>query len=266
MLTIDNRLVSLAAGCALDATPEDLVEHAAAADFGAVGVWFDASTWTDQRANEVRRRLDATGVVALDIEPIILGRNADTGRRLIDAAAVVGARYALIASGMVEPAAVIDQVGSLAELATSVAPALQLVVEFLPIFSIASLADALAVARTIDRPNVGVLVDSLHLARSGGSPDSISATDRALLPYLQLADARASGPERADLAGLRDEALNGRLQLGDGALPLDELLDAVPSVPLSLELRSATLMTAYPEPRDRVASIADHTRQFAQRH
>ena len=57
----------------------------------------------------------------------------------------------------------------------------------------------------------------------------------SLLPYLQIADAPARPP---DPAHLREEALHGRLLPGEGDLPLAETLAAVPSVPLSVELRS----------------------------
>ena len=54
---------------------------------------------------------------------------------------------------------------------------------------------------------------------------------------------------------LRDEALHGRLLPGDGALPLRAALAAVPDVPLSVELRSAALMTRYPDPTERARAV-----------
>ena len=48
-----------------------------------------------------------------------------------------------------------------------------------------------------------------------------------LLPYLQVADAPADTP--GDRASLRDEALHGRLLPGEGVLPLDAVLAAVPA-------------------------------------
>ena len=84
----------------------------------------------------------------------------------------------------------------------------------------------------VDHPNGAVLVDTLHLARSGGSPDDLRAVPSRLLPYLQVADAPAAppGPERDTL---REEALHGRLLPGEGELPLEATLAAVPDVPLS---------------------------------
>ena len=101
-----------------------------------------------------------------------------------------------------------------------------MVLEFLPIFTVGTLADAVAVVTEADRPNGAVLVDTLHLARSGGSPDDLAPRARRLLPYLQVADAPAEPPGR-ERAALRDEALHGRLLPGDGELPLGAALAAV---------------------------------------
>ena len=155
-----------------------------------------------------------TGIVALDIEPVILGRRDggdgdDGGERLVDAAAALDVSFVLMASGGADDRRVVTRLGRLCAYAAANAPGVRIVLEFLPIFAIATLQQALDVTAAVDRPEAGVVVDSLHLARSGGSPDDLRGIDPTLLPYLQLADAPASSP--ADLAGLRDEALHGRL-------------------------------------------------------
>ena len=66
-----DRLRSLAAGVQIDVAPADMVTVAHDAGWPAVGIWFDGKTWTNETSREVRRRLDDTGVIALDIEPII---------------------------------------------------------------------------------------------------------------------------------------------------------------------------------------------------
>ena len=120
---------------------------------------------------------------------------------------------------------------------------------------IGTLADAVGVVEEVGHPNGAVLVDTLHLARSGGIAGRTRGVSPRLLPYLQVADAPAEPPARR--GELRDEALHGRLLPGEGALPLDAALAAVPGVPLSLELRSATLMTRFPDPLERaVAGLA----------
>ena len=246
-----DRLLSLAAGTVLDVQPPEAVEIAATAGFGGVGVWYDADSWSAARAREVSRRLDATGVVALDIEPVILGRAVDPGEAVIDAAAEIGARYVLVAGGPAEPSAVAERFGALCDRAADAGTIV--VLEFLPIFPVGSLAVAAQIVEQADRPNGAVLVDTLHLARSGGRPSDLRQVPRHLLPYLQVADAPRESPATID--GLREEALYGRLLPGDGVLPLAQTLEEVPSVPLSFELRSKALMTTHPNPLDRARTV-----------
>ena len=71
----------------LDVDPATAVDVAAAAGFGAVGLWFDGTTWDSTTTAAVARRLHRTGLTALDIEPVILGRGPDDGDRMIGVAA-----------------------------------------------------------------------------------------------------------------------------------------------------------------------------------
>jgi sugar phosphate isomerase/epimerase len=248
---VPNRLLSLAAGTVLDLQPPEAIEIAAAAGFGAVGVWYDPDSWSSARAREVSRRLEATGLVALDIEPVILGREVDPGEAVVDAAADIGARHVLVAGGSAEPSAVAERFGALCDRAVDAGTIV--VLEFLPIFPVGTLAVAARIVEQADRPNGAVLVDTLHLARSGGRPSDLRQVPPRLLPYLQVADAPRESPSSID--GLREEALYGRLLPGDGALLLAQALDEVPGVPLSFELRSRTLMTTHPNPLDRARTV-----------
>jgi hypothetical protein len=55
--------------------------------------------------------------------------------------------------------------------------------------------------------------------------------------------------------GLIREALHGRLLPGEGELPLDRLLAAVPEVPISFEVRSAWLRDTFPDPVERARAV-----------
>lgn len=253
------RLLSLAAGTVLDLDPASTIDVAASAGFGAVGIWFDPASWTPATTAAVADRLRATGVVALDMEPVILGRDHDPGDALVDTAAALGVRHVLVASGRADRAAVVERFGALCERA---APAdIVVVLEFLPIFTIASLADAVGVVQEVAHASGAVLVDTLHLARSGGAPHDLHTVPPALMPYLQVADAKAEPPGRSREA-LRDEALHGRLLPGDGDLPLAATLAHLPGIPLSMELRSSALMSAYPDPSDRARAVLEATHRL----
>jgi len=73
--------------------------------------------------------------------------------------------------------------------------------------------------------NLGLLIDSLHLARAGGTPAEVAALPREHIAYLQLCDAPAKLPPELTL---RQESLGARLYPGDGDLPLFALMDALP--------------------------------------
>jgi sugar phosphate isomerase/epimerase len=239
------RLLSLAAGVCPETAPADFVAACATAGWPACGIWFDADTWTDVVAREVRLRLDDTGLVALDMEPIFVTPDGDHGDRVIDAAATVGARNLLVVSRGVDDARFIARFGELCDLA---APhGIGCSVEFMAFMSVRDLPQAIAVLDAADRPNGSVLVDNLHLARTGGTVDDVAAIDPVRLPYAQLCDAPAEAPVH-----LITEALDTRLTLGDGQLPIAALVDALPDhTALSMEIRSAHLRSAFPDPADR---------------
>ncbi|MDP9465417.1 MAG: sugar phosphate isomerase/epimerase, partial [Actinomycetota bacterium] len=137
---MSDRLISLAAGTVLDLGPADAVGVAAQAGFGAAGIWFDPMTWTSSVTRAVAGRLADSGVVALDVEPVILGRGPDHGEAVVDVAAEIGARHVLVASGQVERSEVVERFAALCDRADA---SVTVVLEFLPIFSIGSLAAAL---------------------------------------------------------------------------------------------------------------------------
>jgi sugar phosphate isomerase/epimerase len=253
---VDDRLLSLAAGTMLDVGPVEAVDVAAASGWPAVGLWYDDDTWEPRTTTAVRRRLDADGMVALDIEPIILmpagtGSGAilpDSAMRMLDVGASVGARNVLVASRDPDAARVAAAVRQMCEVAGPLG--MRVVLEFLPIMAVRTLAEAVAIVTEVDHPAAGVLVDALHLERSGGTPGDVSSVSRHLLPYAQICDVSPDAP--SDVAGLLDEALHGRLLPGDGTAPLLDLVDALPAgCPLSLEMRSRALMAAVPDPVER---------------
>lgn len=246
------RLVSIAAGVHPDLAPDRMVEVAARAGWPACGIWFDPESWTATTTRAVRRRLEATGIVALDLEPIIPAPgHHDHGDRIIETAAEIGVEFVLFTSRLPDLAATKERFSHLCEVAARVG--VRLACEFLPIFPLNTLATALSIVGPHSPDVAGVLVDNLHLARSGGRPAEVSGIDRRRLPYLQIADAPFEPP--TDATSLLDEALNGRSIPGDGGLPIDELLSVVPDVPLSFEVRSRALRDGFSDPVERATFL-----------
>ena len=250
------RTISLAAGTVLDAGPAATVDVAADAGFTSVGIWFDASTWTDAVADRVRTRAEFRGLSILDIEAIMLmpagSSAADNGEAIVDAAIRIGARNILIASRDTDNGRVADRLRVLADRLNETD--IRLVLEFLPILGVRTLPQALSIVAAADHPCLGVLVDNLHLSRAGHLPSDLASVDAHLLPYIQVCDAPSVPADDAP-AALLHEALHGRLLPGEGGLPIAELLGVVPAVPLSLELRSEPLRTLYPDLVERARAV-----------
>ena len=97
---------------------------------------------------------------------------------------------------------------------------------------IATLDDAIRIIGLAGHQNLAVTIDTLHLMRSGGTPEALSRIDPRLISCIQLCDAPLSPPE-----DIPREARYGRLYPGEGGLPLRELLRVVPSdIPVSVEV------------------------------
>ena len=72
-------------------------------------------------------------------------------------------------------------------------------VEFNPYSACRNLAAALEIVAAAGKPNAALVIDALHLSRSGGSPDDLAGVDPALLPLVHLCD--APPPPAGDRAG-----------------------------------------------------------------
>ena len=98
---------------------------------------------------------------------------------------------------------------------------------------IASIGDAVGVVTRAGRPNGRILVDLLHVVRSGGTAADLARVPAALIGHVQLSDAPLADPPDA---AIPTEARERRLPPGEGELPLVELMNALPAgVPLSTE-------------------------------
>jgi sugar phosphate isomerase/epimerase len=255
-----SRVLSLAAGVCPETGPAEFVTACAAAGWEACGIWFDPDTWSDAVAADVRRRLDDTGSIALDMEPVFVTPSGDHGDRIVEAAAAVGARNLLVVSRGVDDGRFAERFAELCDLA---APhGIGCSIEFLAFMSVSSLRQTLDVLDVVDRPNAGVLVDALHLARTGGSPADVRAVAPDRLAYAQLCDGPADAP-----ADAYADALDGRTTLGNGGLAIGELLDALPhDTALSMEIRSARLRSDFPDPTDRARHVLTTTTAWMAAH
>jgi sugar phosphate isomerase/epimerase len=258
-----NHLLSLAAGVLPEFPPDVIVRAAAEAGYRASGIWCDTDTWTDATTRAVRQQLREGAVVALDIEVIWIrpGRDVpDSARRLIDIGGSLGAQNVLVVSANPNSAETKHQFAALCACAETAG--MRVVLEFLMIAEVKTLAQALEIVTDVGHPAGGVLVDALHLARCGATPRDVASISPGLLPYAQLCDGPAH-LQRADHATFLADAIDGRSAAGEGELPLRDLLAALPAnVPLSLEVRSKRYRDRYADPVERARAVLDATDRF----
>jgi sugar phosphate isomerase/epimerase len=238
--------ISLAHLTVLDTTPPELVTVAAAAGFRTIGIRLTATPSVGIPPYEILSdgpilretmlRLADTGVSVLDTEFLRFEPDQPVGvpEGFLEVSARLGAQNVLVMSAEPDEGRTIERFGDLCDRAARYG--LQVCLEFAVYTGVRTLAHAAQVVAKARRPNASVLVDALHFSRSGGIPAHIGQVDPALLRYAQICDAAADVPAPTDTAALIREARTGRLLPGEGALPLAELVAALPAgVPLAIE-------------------------------
>jgi sugar phosphate isomerase/epimerase len=256
-------LISLASGVVPEFGPVETIRAAAAGGFDAVGLWIEPPNWTASIQHECKVALAETGLDLLDVEVVWFkpGPPDPNHRRCLDIGAALGARNVLVVSSDADMGANVAKLAALCEHAQPLG--LRICLEFGVFTEIKTIGQALAVIDGADHPLAGLLIDPLHLARSGGSPADVAHVSRDRLPYAQFCDAVGNGPLATDADGILREALDERLQAGEGQLPLEALLRALPDdVPLSIELRSKPLRERWADPGERARATAQATRRF----
>ena len=140
---------------------------------------------------------------------------------------------------------------------------MRVALEFGIFTEVRDLAAAMAILDAVAHPLRALLIDPIHVDRSGSAIADIARLDPTLLPYAQICDAPAKRPDPADFAAVITDAIDLREQCGAGALPLAALYQALPvGIPLSVELRSKTLRDTCPDAADRAKAVADATRAW----
>ena len=106
--------------------------------------------------------------------------------------------------------------------------------EFIPWSTTEDLAAAVEIVTKADQPNGGVLIDTLHFARSKSSVADLQLLPEKLFNFVQLCDAPFEAPRTHE--GLINAARTARSLPGQAGLDLRPLMDAIPRVPYSLEV------------------------------
>lgn len=228
----------------LEVPPLELVSLAAGIGYTSIGLrlypafpgapFYELPAGT-ARSQQVSSRLRDEGIQVHDIEFVTIDADFSAARLegVLEAASALGARRLSVCGDDPDRARLTANFASLCDLAAQYVLGVDL--ECMAWRQVASFADALEVVSAANRHNGGLLVDALHLARSGGSPTDLRAAPGQLIRSAQLCDAVAVRPTTQE--ALIKEARSGRLPPGQGALPLRELLAELPDgTALSVEV------------------------------
>lgn len=138
----------------------------------------------------------------------------------------------------------------------------RIALEFMPMSELKNLKQTQEVIASSGATNIGLLIDALHLARSGGSTTDIRALDPQSIYLTQLCD--APGMLSAD-STLFEEAMSGRFYLGDGSLALADLVNALP-VDAEIELETPVAIHATLDSTQQARYTAETSQRFFDRH
>jgi len=246
--------------------PLEQIDAAVAAGFQTVGLRLLPVMTTDVAIMEdpalmraIAERIGQTGLSVLDVEVVRVNPSLDVSGVLpvLDFASELGARWLAVTADRSDdyrPAEEPALVRKLAETADAAAErGLGVMLEFMVFRGVATLEDAVRIVSAVDRPNMRICLDVLHLFRSGGGVDSLRKLDSSLLACVQLNDAPIAPPD-----DVQREARYDRLLPGRGELPLRELLDALPAeIPLAIEVPAESAESADKRARDAMQAFTE---------
>jgi sugar phosphate isomerase/epimerase len=195
---------------------------------------------------ETKAALRDTGIRLALAEGFTIRPETDANTRVadFDLMAELGAEAAGAVSMETDPERALDQIAVLADLAA--VRQMAFLFEFAPPHTFNTLQSAYEAIRKTNRANIRLLIDSMHLFRTGGTVDDIRQLPEGIVGYLQLSDAPIKGSGK----DYYREASFERKIPGEGELPLAELIGSLPQhlrvgleVPMQNALQSAEDLT-----------------------
>lgn len=235
------RLFALAPATVLPATLPEMVSIAARAGYDAVGLPLNAAgregqpdfaTLDTALLAETEARLKDAGVTLYDAVGVALRADTDVANYepLLDTAARLGAAGVMLTVWDEDMVRRAERYADFCERAAR--RGLDASVEFLPWSALRTIEAAAELVEAAGAANAGIMLDCLHLFRSGGSVEALRP-HVGKIRYAQICDAPAVPPLPDDLMA---EARQFRRNAGDGELPLGDIFALLPpDLPVSVE-------------------------------
>lgn len=200
--------------------------------------------------NEMIKRtktaLKETGVKLLDLELARILVDVDPKSYLpaMEVAAELGAKHVISSAWTTDRTDrdfIIERYAEICDLASRFD--LKVSLEFPSFSRLTNLQEAADIVRSANRPNSGILIDTLYLHFSRVKMDELKKLPKEWLHLMHICDTVEEIPQTED--GMKSIAREGRLYPGDGCIDFREILETIPNVPFSIELPNARLVKQY---------------------
>jgi sugar phosphate isomerase/epimerase len=253
----------------LDATPRETVEAAAVAGFSRCGVRLTPRSVEGRNVAADIAAADpdglaivarSAGVALSNVTCYQINRHldADTMARVVDATYRAGAPILVVNAFDLAHDHVSDRYAKFCEIAENAK--VRLAFEHIPYSAVRNLAAALDCVKRADSTSACLTLDLLHLCRSGDELSPLSGIPTDLIGLAQICDAPRV-PIAEDHDALRQEAREGRLELGTGGLPINEFFHHVRNI-ADVEYEVPALAHRGLKPRDKALAARRDINNF----
>ena len=240
---------SLAHLTVLQCSPPEMVEIASQAGYTYVSFRLTAVTSDEKTSSliqnrvlmkETKSRLADTGIQVYDIELAKLDPETEpeTYLRFLEAGAELGARSVITQLPDPNRQRATERFARLSDLAKPFGLTVDL--EFPWWTETPDLHAAVTVLEAVNKPNAGILIDTLHFERSHSSLEELKTLPREWFHFVHLCDAPKAHEKTQEEK--THTARAGRLFPGEGDIDLKEILNSIPNVPYSLEIPNEDLL------------------------
>jgi sugar phosphate isomerase/epimerase len=208
---------------------------------------------------ETARRMADTGVRLGAIECFIITPETDIAsfRPALEVGASLGGTAAATVAFDSDEARFLDNFAALCGLAAEYG--LGANIEFLAFSPMNSIGKTERFLAGAGLPNAGIIVDSLHMVRTRGSPRDVASTKAGMIRYAQICD----GPLEIAPELEQDEGLLQRRIPGEGAFPLTAFAAALPpDVTIGVEVPLKDLQDRGVGPLERARRAVEASRRI----
>lgn len=192
----------------------------------------------------VKSALTRTGVRLLDIELARVGDGLDVSTYEADfeKAAELGAKYVISSVWNADEKESLVQLEKICDMAIKYN--LMVNLEFMAFANVRTLEETLNVMEKVNRPNLKLMIDTLHAHRAGVTPEMLKEIPAETFGFVHLCDGPAWIPpeDHPDMTGV---ARSARLYAGEGGIDIAGMLRGIAEIPYySIELPNTARMEA----------------------